>query len=334
MSRFPIRFLEENGHCVMFVRESNSALPSICGTPCDDVVRSLRHSHQSISDSWWKTLSAFSLISRLSFLSESGLVHRSVQMYEQVQIEQFLLPCHRTHVGLELAPGTFGPWLMASLAGSKSLSQEWGSLENSCSQSCLELQVWPDILAANLKRSCLSLWGFSVHKAAAIWLWKTPAETQEKIENTQAHLLGLIALLLLSTSGTLGINCWPLFNFLNCKNYGPKVQWIGRGELLCLWASFPISIKSTNKSNISIYTSWGLCIREAKHVPASLRRWLHGQICAQVMWRSLPNWARGNNQSRWTRDIKNNTRNFIRERAPAQTGFVWFSFCSWVTNVY
>lgn len=319
----------------MFVRESNSALPSIRGTPYDDALRSLMHSHQSKSDSWWKTLSAFSLISRSSFPQWNGT---SSQISSNVWtgpswtvLTTLWSNSYWAWVGTWY---TFGPWLMASLAGSKSLSQEWSSLENSCCQSCPELQVWPDILAAKLKRSCLSRWGFSVHKAAAIWLWKTPAETQEKIENTQAHLLGLIALLLLSTSGTLGINCWPLFNFLNCKNYGPKVQWIGRGKLLCLWASFPIHIKSTNKSNISIYTSWGLCIREAKHVPASLRRWLHGQICAQVMWRSLPNRARGNNQSRWTRDIKNNTRNFIRERAPAQTVFVWFSFCSWVTNVY
>lgn len=191
----------------------------------------------------------------------------------------------------------------------------------------------PDILAEVLKKSRLSLWGSLIHKPSATWSWKTPAETTwVNWKHNISDLPSLIALLWLSTSGTLGINCWPLFNFLNCKNYGPKVQWIGRGKLLCLWASFPISSKSTNKSNISIYISWGLCIREAKHIPAAPRRWLHGQISVQVMRQSLPDGARGNNQSRWTRDIKNNTRNFTRKRAPAQTVtdllevvFVWFS---------
>lgn len=40
----------------------------------------------------------------------------------------------------------------------------------------------------------------------------------------------------------------------------------------------PLSIKSTNKSNISIYTSWGLCVSVAKRVPVALAKvtaWSH-----------------------------------------------------------
>lgn len=40
----------------------------------------------------------------------------------------------------------------------------------------------------------------------------------------------------------------------------------------------PLSIKSTNKSSISIYISWGLCVSIAKRVPVALGKvtvWSH-----------------------------------------------------------
>lgn len=224
------------------------------------------------------------------------------------------------HTEYEPALGPISALTQVDVNGSTSVSWEWGSL------GTLWVRVaWAetglDILAELLKKSCLSLWRFfSLHKPAAVWLWKTPAETTGENWKHISTFAGFNSPLLLFPSGTLGRNCWPLFSFLNYKNYGRKVQWIGGGKLLCLWASFPMSIKSTNKSNIAIYTSWGLCEREAKRVPVAWWRWLRGHISIQVMGRSFPVWARGNSRSRWTWDIKSNTRNFIRKRAPAQTG--------------